>query len=141
MKWLMMPLLLTLLVQASACTYVTAVSQTNVPKQRDKPVRAETKRYIILGFNFDNDYPYLLVQKLQEQCPKGQVRGLMTKDTLTMYFLVFFWSREQKAEGYCVPYHSQTADSGEGSMNKGASLTLVHEDGEGDESMLEMPEP
>lgn len=93
----------------SGCTYVAAVSQTNVPKERERVVRAKSKRYIVLGFNFDNDYPFKLIQDLQEKCPNGQVRGLLTKDTMTMYLLFFFWSREQLVEGYCVR-NEQRAD-------------------------------
>jgi hypothetical protein len=104
------PLLAALLCM-TGCTYVTAVSQTNVPKERGRIVRAHSKRYIVLGFNFDNDYPFKLIQDLQGKCPNGQVRGLLTKDTMTMYFLAFFWSREQLAEGYCVR-DEQSADAG-----------------------------
>lgn len=101
-RWLKLALAFQLSLGTMACTYVNAVSQTNLPQQRRKVVRAQTQRYIFLGFNFDNDYPYRLIDRLKSQCPDGRVRGLLTKDTTTLYFLFFFWSREQLAEGYCV---------------------------------------
>ncbi|WP_141734671.1 hypothetical protein [Oligoflexus tunisiensis] len=87
----------------SGCTYTMAVSQTNIPAQRKKPVEVSVKKFIVLGFNFDNDYALDLTRKLQERCPQGRVRGVTTHDTVTLYFLAFFWAREVKAQGYCLP--------------------------------------
>lgn len=93
----------------TGCTYVAAVSQTNVPAERSKLVRASSKRFMVLFFNFDNDYPYKLVSALKSQCPDGRVRGVVTKDSYTLYFLHFFWQRQQEARGYCVSTKSKTA--------------------------------
>ncbi len=86
----------------NACTYTAAVSQTNIPIQRNKPVEATVHKFIFLGFNFDNDEVYQLVEKLKTQCPDGQVRGILTQDMRTMYLLFFFWARDTVAKGYCV---------------------------------------
>lgn len=96
----------------SACTYTAAVSQTNIPAARNKPVEAEVRKFIVLGFNFDNDEVYKLVEKLKAQCPGGQVRGILTQDMRTLYFLFFFWARDTVAKGYCVgPQRVANGDS------------------------------
>lgn len=87
----------------NACTYTAAVSQTNYPSYRQKRVEASIKKYIVLGFNFDNEEVYQLTGKLQDKCPNGDVRGILTKDLRTLYFSIFFWARETVASGYCVP--------------------------------------
>jgi hypothetical protein len=102
MKRLLAPALLMSLL-FSGCTYTMAVSQTNIPVQRKKQVEASVKKYIVLGFNFDNDYALDLTRKLQERCPQGRVRGVTTHDTVTFYLLFFFWAREISAQGYCLP--------------------------------------
>ncbi len=87
---------------STACTYTNAVSLTNTPSDRTNLVEASAKKNIFLGFNFDNDHVLTLTEKLKEQCPGGEVRGILTKDLTTLYFLGFFWARETIASGYCV---------------------------------------
>lgn len=95
-------LVATISLSLSGCTYTMAVSQTNIPSQRNKPVEASISKFIVLGFNFDNDYALQLSTKLKERCPQGEVRGVTTQDMMTLYFLTFFWAREIKAQGYCL---------------------------------------
>ncbi|MDQ3231806.1 MAG: hypothetical protein M3Q07_08305 [Pseudobdellovibrionaceae bacterium] len=90
----------------SGCTYTMAVSQTNIPAQRSKVVEATVSKFMILGLNFDNDYALQLSTQLKERCPQGDVRGVTTHDTVTLYFLAFFWSRDIKAQGYCQPHRT-----------------------------------
>ncbi len=87
----------------SGCTYTVAVSQSNIPAQRNKPVEASVSKFMVLGLNFDNDYALQLTERLKERCPQGDVRGVTTQDTVTLYLLLFFWAREIKAQGYCQP--------------------------------------
>ena len=96
----------------TSCTYTSSVSQTNVPPGRGHMVEASVKKYIVLGFNFDNDDVLELRHKLSEKCPKSAIRGIMTQDLRTLYFLMFFWARETRAVGYCTGH--RTADAGEG---------------------------
>ncbi len=98
-----------LLLLATACTYTAAVTQTNVPADRSRPVKAEVKKYIVLGFNFSNDQVFTLTKKLAEQCPDGVVKGVLTQDQWTEYVLIFFWARETTATGYCVRGGKRTA--------------------------------
>ncbi len=86
----------------TACTYTNAVSLTNTPAERSQPVEVSVKKNIVLGFNFDNDQVLTLTKKLKEKCPGGEVKGILTKDSTTLYFLGFFWARETVATGYCV---------------------------------------
>ncbi|MBF0441315.1 MAG: hypothetical protein HQK54_05370 [Oligoflexales bacterium] len=83
------------------CSYTAAVSQTNIPADRGKVVKTSVYKFIFLGFNFDNDEVLRLTKQLQEKCPNGDVRGVLTKDIRTMYFLFFFWARETFASGFC----------------------------------------
>lgn len=96
-------LLLTACFSLGGCTYTMAVSQTNIPVLRSKPVEVATERFIFLGFNFDNDYALQLSNKLKESCPQGDVRGVTTQDTVTLYLFYILWAREIKARGYCIP--------------------------------------
>lgn len=90
----------------SGCTYTVAVSQSNIPAQRKKPVTASVSRFIILGLNFDNDFALQLGTRLKEACPQGSVRGVTTQDKLTIYFPGIFWAREAEASGYCMQQKS-----------------------------------
>lgn len=97
------PLVLALSLSQGACTYITAVSQTNLPQQRSHKVEASTYKFIFLGFNFDNDEVLALTSQLKTKCPGGKVQGVLTKDMRTLYFLFFFWARQVTATGYCQP--------------------------------------
>ena len=101
-------ILLFLAIQLHGCTYTSSVSQTNIPLQRNHPIEASVKKYIILGFNFDNDEVYQLQEKLVKKCPEGKVRGILTQDMRTLYFWVIFWARETIAKGYCITQKSMT---------------------------------
>ena len=90
------------LLEIVACTYTTAVSTTNIPKNRNHKVTAKTERYIVLAFVFDNDEVLALPTLLADKCPGGVVRGITTQNMITLYFLDFFWKREVVATGYCV---------------------------------------
>lgn len=92
------------------CASVNSVSITPIPKERSNKVRAEVSKIIILGFNFDNDFIDALVPKLQQQCPNGKVTGLLTKDEVISYFLVF--KKQVTATGYCVTNASATNSTG-----------------------------
>ena len=100
---LILPLLLTI-ASLEGCTYTAAVSQTNIPAQRGKEVTANVHKFIFLGFNFTNDEVLRLTGELRDKCPGGDVRGILTKDVRTMYFLFFFWARETSASGFCLPH-------------------------------------
>ncbi len=102
-------LLLMLLPLLNACTYTQAVSQTNIPADRKKVVQASVEKFIVLGFNFDNDFALQLTDKLKGACPGGEVRGVTTHDTRTLYFLAFFMKREVSAQGYCTTHRKSQA--------------------------------
>jgi len=83
----------------TGCASVNSVSLTPIPANRSKEVRAEVSRTIFLGFNFDNDYINPLVDNLKMQCPNGVITGILTKDEVISYVLVF--TRRVVATGYC----------------------------------------
>lgn len=83
----------------SGCASIQSVSLTPIPSQRGKTVRASVEKTIFLGFNFDNDYVNPLVEDLKRQCPNGLVSGVLTKDEVIAYFIVF--THRITATGYC----------------------------------------
>lgn len=88
-----------LLLSLTACASINSVSLTPIPASRQKKVEASAKRWIILGFNFDNDFIEPVVEDLKQKCPNGVVSGILTKDETYSYFLVF--RKELTAIGYC----------------------------------------
>jgi len=86
----------------TACTSLSTVSLTAIPAQRSKPVKAEASKTIFLGFNFDNDFVDQMESQLKNQCPNGQVSGILTKDEVVDYFLFIVWQHRVTATGYCV---------------------------------------
>jgi hypothetical protein len=92
----------------SGCTYTVAVSQSNIPAQRSKPVEASVYKFIVFALT-----------KLKERCPQGSVRGVTTQDTVTFYVPGIFWAREINARGYCMP--SKTTASLEPELGEIAS--------------------
>jgi hypothetical protein len=86
----------------SGCASINSVSLTSIPATRSNVVRSEAKRMVFLGFNFNNDFIDTMADDLKNQCPNGQVRGLLTKDETVMYFLFFLYEYRVSATGYCV---------------------------------------
>lgn len=84
------------------CASINSVSLTSIPSNRTNIVRTQAKRTIFLGFNFDNDFVDTMADNLKNQCPGGQVRGLLTKDETIYYFLFFLYEYRVTATGYCV---------------------------------------
>lgn len=94
-----MALGLILVLGLSGCASVNSVSLTPIPSQRARPVKAEVSKFIILGFNFDNDFVDPLIDQLKQQCPNGVVSGILTKDEMISYFLAH--TRRVIATGFC----------------------------------------
>lgn len=92
-------LLFSLICNLVACASVNSVSLTPIPANRSRPVQADVSRWIILGFNFDNDYIDPLVEDLKKQCPNGVISGILTKDETISYFLVF--KKHVSTTGFC----------------------------------------
>ncbi len=85
----------------SACASLNSVSLTPIPPNRSHNVSAEADRWIILGFNFDNDYVDAVAKDLSGKCSGGKISGILTKDESYMYFLAFVMKRHVVATGYC----------------------------------------
>jgi hypothetical protein len=92
---------LAFLMTLSGCASLNSVSVTPIPANRTAQVSAEASRWIILGFNFDNDYADEVTKKLSDTCPGGKISGILTKDEVYMYFSVFVLKRKVVASGYC----------------------------------------
>jgi dihydroorotate dehydrogenase len=95
-KWIVFSLVA---LQLAGCVSINSVSLTPIPANRKKEVKAEVSKTVFLGFNFNNDFLDPLVDKLKSQCPEGVVSGILTKDEVIAYVLVF--TRKVTATGYC----------------------------------------
>lgn len=87
-------------VPMAGCVSLQSVSLTQIPVKRDNKVTATTDKWIFLGLNFDNDYADKLTEKLKRKCENGEIRGILTKDETTAYFIIF--RRSITATGYCI---------------------------------------
>jgi hypothetical protein len=94
--------LVSLLIFSVSCAHVRSVSQTSVPKKRGQVVKAEVKNNIFFLFNFNTNYLNELTTQLQDQCQKGSIEGILTKDVMVTYFPIIFHREHITAEGYCV---------------------------------------
>lgn len=86
----------------SSCSHLSSVSQTSIPAKKGRVVEARVERNIIFLFNFNNDYVDALTQKLMDQCPRGSVKGILTKDEDIVYFPLVFHKNVVTAKGFCV---------------------------------------
>ena len=84
----------------SACAYLNSVSLTPIPKERGAQVQVQKHKWVILGFNFDNDFVDEMNEELKEKCPNGKATGLLTKDEAILY--PFVHKRVVTVSGYCV---------------------------------------
>ena len=85
-----------------SCSHLSSVSQTSIPKDKSNIVTAKVERNIIFFLNFNNDYVDNLTAQLMAQCPKGSVKGILTKDQNITYFPIVFHKVVITASGYCV---------------------------------------
>lgn len=94
-------LIAALMLSLAGCASLNSVSVTSVPAKRDQTVSAQASRWIIFGFNFDNDYADAVAKDLSRKCPSGKISGILTKDEAYFYFLFFVVKRQVTATGYC----------------------------------------
>ena len=84
------------------CVSLQSVSLTQIPEKRSDVVVAKADKLIFLGLSFDNDFVDTVSESLKGQCKGGQIKGILTKDELTNYFLFLVVRRSVSAHGYCV---------------------------------------
>jgi hypothetical protein len=82
------------------CAFLKSVSVNPQPPDRSKKVQAEVTKFVILAFNFDNDFLDELPTKLSAQCPDGKISGIVTKYEDINYFLAY--RMNVKSTGYCI---------------------------------------
>ncbi|MDD9951663.1 MAG: hypothetical protein OXT67_08880 [Zetaproteobacteria bacterium] len=100
MKHIRCTLLILTTLLTSQCVSLRSVSITQIPKQRQQEVQAEAKKWIVLGFSFNNEYVNDVVTSLKKQCPFGKVSGILTKHYVTSYLLVH--KHAVDARGFCL---------------------------------------
>lgn len=86
----------------TSCTHLSSVSLTSIPKRRANKIKVERYKFIFLGFNFNNNFVNQMVKELRSKCPKGSVKGILTKDESIVYFPLIAHARQITAEGYCM---------------------------------------
>ena len=91
-----------LLILSSGCTHLSSVSTSSIPKNRGKKVQSTAERFIFFAFNFNNDYVDEMTEDLANQCPKGKVKGILSKHESITYFPLVAHKIRVSAEGYCV---------------------------------------
>jgi hypothetical protein len=91
-------ILMTLL---TGCASINSVSLTSIPARKGKEIKVERSKFIVFGFNFNNDFVDEMVEALKAECPNGQVKGILTKDETIDYFIMLFITRRVTATGYC----------------------------------------
>lgn len=89
------------------------------PKSAGKVVSAHTQQFVVLGFKDNTNYLEKARSELEEQCPKGDIVGIVTEYQTALGF--FSWHHHIYMKGLC------TAG---GSGKRQASAAEVHEDGE-----------
>ena len=94
-------LALLIFLMLSSCARVRSVSQTSIPSQQGKIVKAEVKNNIFFFFNFSTTYLNDLTVQLRRQCPGGKVSGILTKDVIITYFPIIYSKEHITAEGFC----------------------------------------
>ncbi len=119
----------------TGCVSLDSVSVTQIPVNRSQKVKAEAERFIVLGFNFDNDYVNAITNDLKNQCANGMVSGILTKTESIDYFLFLFWKKRVTASGYCVP--SKVATGGADPKKR----RPTGEEGSADAPIESSPEP
>ncbi|WP_221793487.1 hypothetical protein [Oceanobacter mangrovi] len=97
--WLATAAISTALLTAG-CTSLHSVSLTQVPADRSTPVSATGNQYSLLGIAFNNSFVDRATAELQQQCPHGELQGVLTEYDTTLYVLVA--RRTVKVTGYCV---------------------------------------
>ena len=84
----------------TGCASLHSVSLTQVPKVRQAEVSAKVHSWNFLGIAFDNDFADEARRRLRDQCPGGDIQGIMT--TYETYNYVLMIKREVRARGFCV---------------------------------------
>ncbi len=93
-------IIIVLLAMISSCAQLNSVSLTQIPAKRDNQIKVEKKKFIFLGFNFDNDIVEDVANELKTKC-NGKLTGVLTKDENINYFLYLFWSKKITVTAYC----------------------------------------
>lgn len=73
-----------------------------------RPVKAETKQFVIMSFVTQTDYVDEAYKKIQGACPNGEIRGLSTQHSTAHGF--FSWTNKILIQGYC--FDSTSARNG-----------------------------
>lgn len=94
----------TLALTLGACThslhqvYVSDYGR-GVHFQKDKKVETLASQKVIMGFVTQTNYLNEAYDKLQEQCPKGEILGITTEHWTSHSFLS--WTNKVRMQGYC----------------------------------------
>ncbi len=74
-----------------------------------KKIESESEQFTFLGFVYDTNYVEQAVEKLIEQCPKGEVDKIGTVFKTELGILS--WTNKIKLTGYCVDSNLNSKES------------------------------
>lgn len=84
----------------AGCTSLQSVSISQIPQDRSQRVVAESDQWSLLGIAFSNDFVDEAMRDIQQQCPQGQVEGVLTQYDHTFFFPILV--RTVEVTGFCV---------------------------------------
>ncbi len=70
------------------------------PKSEGKVVSAHTEQFVVLGFKDNTDYLETARDELEEQCPKGDIVGIVTEYQTALGFMS--WRHHIYMKGLCT---------------------------------------
>lgn len=96
--------LATLLAVAFGCTSVQSLSVSQIPErgERKNRIKASASRPIIFLIPFGTSHLDEAHERLAEQCPRGQIEGVLSKSQISDYFLTLVLVHKVELEGYCT---------------------------------------
>ncbi len=63
-------------------------------------VKSKAEQFVVMGFVSDTNYVDIAYNRLQDECPKGQIQGIQTQYSTSHGF--FSWTNVIQMQGLCV---------------------------------------
>ena len=85
-----------------SCAHVHTFHQDalSLEEAKGKAISSEATKFIVLFFNFNNDFVTDAYKGFKAQCPNGRINGVSSRLSSTNHLLS--WTYKFKLAGYCV---------------------------------------
>ncbi len=99
-----MLLLLSGLLFTGGCKTVESISISQIPPAaaRKQKIVSSASDFVFFAIPFGNSFVARAREALEQQCPQGQIEGILAKHQNTNYFLGFAGNQGVIMEGYCL---------------------------------------